>query len=133
MALARVRAEPSIPGAARRSGAHGTPPLIARSKERIVQCDGEGVLVLGGRRRAVVPELEHLLVGLVVAVLQPPDEPFPDLVLRARRRLPQRRPVTRRPRRRADALRVGEVFQPDRPAELVRPVVGSVTGDPPPG
>src|SRR5207302_287594 len=103
------------------------------SEERVVQREADGVQVLRRRREAVVDELEDLLAPLVVTVLESADEPLPDLVLERAGHLPEGGPRARGLGRRAHALGVIEVLQPQGGAELLRPVVRGVRRDPPPG
>jgi len=58
------------------------------SEERVIERERERVLRVRRGRGAVVAEREGAPVGLVVAVLEPPDQPAPDRVLRGRGDLP---------------------------------------------
>ena len=106
----------------------GGPPG-ARLEENVGECDAERILGAGAGGGAEVREAEGLGARLVVAVLEPPDEAAPDLVLDGRGDPVEVDVVPGRGDPVPHALGVGEVLDPERGAERLGPIVGRVAGN----
>src|SRR5207249_10738070 len=84
------------------------------SEEGVIERQSQRVLGLPGRHVPGRAVREDLVVRGVVPVLEPADQPLPDLVLDRRGDLVQLHPGPRSHRERADAVGVLEVLEPDR-------------------
>src|SRR6267143_5534117 len=87
------------------------PPSGTSLEEEVVEGDREGILALGGRRRAEVLQGKGPAARLVVPVLEPADQAPPDLVLERGRDLVEVQVVSGRGHTVSHALRIGEVFE----------------------